>query len=156
MKIGVRRAKRGDYRAICALFLQGDRHHARALPGEYRIVRPARSRRYIDRLIADRDTLVLVAEREGEVVGIAVANVSRLSGGPRVRKKVGNVDSIVVDEAHRRVGIGSLLMRTLEAWARKKKMADLRLSVIDANPCAFEFYAALGYQPLLRRLVKGI
>jgi GNAT superfamily N-acetyltransferase len=153
----IRRAKRSDYSAICELFRQGDAHHARAQPGEYRVQRgPSRPRKYIDRLIDDRDTLVLLATKAERTVGIAVANVMRIAGGPRVRKKIGIVDSVVVDRSHRRKGVGSLLMNELEAWAKKRRLVDLRLNVIDANRGALAFYAALGYEPLFRRLVKKV
>jgi GNAT superfamily N-acetyltransferase len=157
VQIVIRRARRADYSAICELFRQGDQYHANAVPGEFRVQRgPSRSRPYIDRLIADRATLVLLAESAGRAVGIAVANVMRMAGGPRVRKTVGIVDSIVVDEGHRRMGVGRSLMRALEAWARERRLVDLRLNVMDANADALKFYAALGYEPLFRRLVKTI
>jgi GNAT superfamily N-acetyltransferase len=139
------------------LFRQGDALHARALPSEYRVARGAsRPRKYIDGLLSDADTLVLLAECGGRVAGISVAYARKLAGGPRVRKKSCVVDSIVVDGAHRRKGVGSALMNATEAWAKEKGSVDLRLNVIDANKGALRFYEAEGFGPLSRYLIKAV
>jgi len=129
--------------------------HARALPGEYRVAAGrSRPRKYIYGLLSDAGTVVLLAESSGRIAGISVAYLMRLTGGPHVRKRSATLDSIVVDEKHRRKGIGSALLKATEEWAREQGLADVRLNVIDANKGAIPFYAAHGYRPLTRRLIK--
>jgi len=157
VSIAIRRAKRSDYRAICRLFRQGDALHARVLPREYRVnVGPSRPRKYIYGLLSDAGTLVLLAEKNARIVGISVVYTTRLTGGPRVAKKVAVLDSIVVDEKHRRKGVGSALLGATEAWAKKKRLVDMRLNVMDANKSALTFYESHGYRPLTRRLIKSL
>ena len=73
-----------------------------------------------------------------------------------MRKRSATLDSIVVDEKHRGKGIGSALLKATEAWAREQGLADVRLNVIEANKGAMRFYAAHGYRPLTRRLIKSM
>jgi GNAT superfamily N-acetyltransferase len=157
VSVVIRRAKRADYDAICRLFRQGDELHARALPSEYRVASgPSRPRKYIYRLLSDATTVVLLAERGGRIAGISLAYLTQLAGGPLVRKKSAVLDSIVVDEKHRRKGVGSVLLKATEAWAKERGVVDVRLNVIDANKGALRFYAAHGYGPLYRGLIKVI
>lgn len=157
MTIVIRAATRADYRGICRLFRQGDELHARAMPDEFRVARgPSRPKTYIHGLLSDPGTMVLLAERGGKVAGISVAYVTRIAGGPLVRKKSAVLDSIVVDAKHRRTGVGSALLRATEAWAKEKGLSDVRLNVFDSNEDALRFYAIHGYRPLTRRLIKKV
>jgi ribosomal protein S18 acetylase RimI-like enzyme len=64
------------------------------------------------------------------------------------------VEDMIVDRAHRRRGIGSLLMRTIEQEAFKHRCSYIML-VTDANRReALGFYEHLGYHPDRYRACK--
>jgi GNAT superfamily N-acetyltransferase len=88
---------------------------------------------------AARGTLVAVAASSGrEVVGylLASCHLTFLANGP-----VAWVEEVMVDEGHRRTGVGRELMGYAENWARENGAAYLALASRRAGP----FYAALGY-----------
>ena len=70
-----------------------------------------------------------------------------------------HVEIIVVDEAHRREGIGASLMNEASRWARGRGAVEVVLTVWTDNREAERFYASLGYEPIarvLRRSTEGI
>jgi GNAT superfamily N-acetyltransferase len=68
----------------------------------------------------------------------------------------GHVSDIVVAPAAQGGGVGQALMAAAEAWARGRGYRLLSLHVFDGNARAREFYARLGYQPDIRKLVKPL
>ena len=62
----------------------------------------------------------------------------------------------MVDEAHRRQGIGTALLHKGESWARRQEAHQLVLTVWTGNELGSEFYAAHGYSPVSRVLAKEL
>jgi ribosomal protein S18 acetylase RimI-like enzyme len=55
------------------------------------------------------------------------------------------VASMWVAPAHRRTGLGTMLMDAVERWVRSHGAVELRLMVTSSNPIATAFYQRLGY-----------
>ena len=89
-------------------------------------------------LVGDADALLVVAETGGRVVGYLLAHchLTFLANGP-----VAWVEEVMVDERHRRSGVGRDLMGAAEAWALERGAAYVALASRRAGP----FYVALGY-----------
>jgi ribosomal protein S18 acetylase RimI-like enzyme len=83
-----------------------------------------------------RDDLFLVAEVNGRVVGTAMGGYD----GHR-----GWVYSLAVAEPHRRQGVGSALVRHLEAVLADRGCLKVNLQVRSSNAAVVAFYEALGY-----------
>jgi GNAT superfamily N-acetyltransferase len=56
------------------------------------------------------------------------------------------IGGLVVDNNHRRKGIGEKLMRKCEEWARKKGYQEIRLRSGGHRKEAHEFYKRIGYK----------
>ena len=98
--------------------------------------------RRLDQLRHDESSAVFVAERsDGRVVGWVQVCVRKLIMADRQ----GEIDGLVVDEDCRRCGIGQMLARQAEQWARAKacEVLSLRSNVVrkEARP----FYEGIGY-----------
>ena len=58
------------------------------------------------------------------------------------------IGSLVVDHAHRRRGIGRMLVGACERWAKERAFSTMRLRLPRARPPeAHGFYRQLGYEP---------
>ncbi|HXY69406.1 MAG TPA: GNAT family N-acetyltransferase [Gemmatimonadales bacterium] len=68
----------------------------------------------------------------------------------------GHVSDIVVAPEARGRGVGEALMAAAEGWARGRGYRLLSLHVFDGNARARKFYARLGYQADVRKLVKPL
>jgi len=91
---------------------------------------------------ANGDCALYVAELDYAVAGwVYVRGVLLLEDEPRAE-----VWGLVVDERHRRQGIGEVLMRRAEAWAREAgyREVSLRSNVVRAG--AHTFYHRIGYR----------
>jgi len=90
-------------------------------------------------LLDNDDACMMVAGPEAGVVGylLAFAHQTFFADGP-----VGWVEEIMVDDDHRRGGVGRALMAGFETWSVER---GCRLVAL-ATQRAAEFYTALGYQ----------
>jgi len=94
-------------------------------------------------LLEQSNSVIFVAEENENIIGMCTLqiHVSTAKG-----RKVGIVEDVVVDIAHRSKGIGSALLRTLEEWATTNQLARLQLLVDRDNHPAWGFYRRQGWQ----------
>ena len=88
--------------------------------------------------------LVVVAEREGSVVGAAAVMSNGIWCAPEFRAAIEMF--VYVDRAHR-VGIGRGLVKALEAYLTCYRYARLYLMTEAANPRAGKLFERMGYAP---------
>lgn len=96
------------------------------------------------------DSLVVVAEEEGRVIGMigAVTYAHHLSG----ERVAGEIFWFVDPAARGRVGLR--LLHQAEAWARAR--GALRFELIAPTPRAETLYARLGYAPVERTFQRRL
>lgn len=157
-KVTVRRATMSDYAPVCELFGQGDALHAVALPHLFqRTQGPARDEELIAQIVNDADTLLLVAENAGHLVGVLRAVVRQAHNHPAVvPRSFVEVSEVVVREGLRGRGIGTLLMEEAHRWAVERGAGTVELSVWEFNSQALSLYEKLGYTTMYRRLSRAV
>ncbi len=103
----------------------------------------SRQRRGLAMMLENERARVLIAEAEGQVVGMCTGQflVSTAEGGLSLL-----VEDVVVDEQWRGRGIGRLLMAAISDWARANKVSRLQLLADRNNVPALDFYRILGWQ----------
>lgn len=103
---------------------------------------PAEMAVRLDAILADDDYYTLVAERDGNVVGMVGARVGVLYelGGP-----YGQIMVMVVDEQARGQGIGALLLHGAEEWLRGRGVGLIVLNSGLKRTAAHRFYQREGY-----------
>jgi [ribosomal protein S18]-alanine N-acetyltransferase len=88
--------------------------------------------------LASPHTAYIVVESSDELVGYA--GLSAPTGAGQ-----GDIQTIAVDSTHRRLGIGTVLMRQLLAAARARGAHEVFLEVRADNPGAEELYRRHGF-----------
>ena len=144
-----------DYDAMVALFDELDEFHRQARPDFFRrFDGPARTREQIAQWLVGPGSTVLVAEDDGEVVGLAVL-LTRLPSGfaGAVPRKVVELDNLVVREDRRGRSIGHRLLRATMRWARGQGVTHVEVAVHALNRDARRFYGSFGFTPSIDRLV---
>ncbi|MFN2629326.1 MAG: N-acetyltransferase family protein [Gaiellaceae bacterium] len=86
-----------------------------------------------------RDGIALLAERDGEPVGFALAN--------KVSEAVGLLDIIYVRAGARRHGVGRALVHEVAARLRARGAEIVRLEVLATNTAAQAVYERWGFRP---------
>ena len=101
--------------------------------------------------------IILVAEVADTIVGLAMVLVrvpfEYLDEPPG---EYAIVAELVVDDAHRRRGIGAALLRAAESHAREAGASELRIGVLSGNVAARQLYKQEGFAPYLETLSKPL
>ena len=157
MSCQVRLAESADYCAASRLWAEADMLHARERPDRFRPTdQPARSQRLFDAHLANADQALLVAEVDGDVVGLVRVQALERAEVPDVPaltpRRYAMVQELAVAQTHQRRGIGTRLMTEAHRWARDRGVTEVGLSVYEFNQPALRLYSKLGYSPDSRRL----
>lgn len=158
MTVHIRPAVPQDYEALLPLFEEVDALHRQRHPERFqKPVGPARERELYLGALADGQTGFFVAEADGELVGHVHVSVQDTPPVPLLKpRRFAYIDEIVVKAAYRGRGVGHLLMKQAEAWARANGATAIELGVYEFNREAQEFYRGLGYTTLYRRMSKNL
>jgi len=101
--------------------------------------------RFLVSQLANPNSLVMVAEHGGAVVGYIYADVES-TNWMELRGPCGVVHDVYVDEAARRLGAGRELMRAAIAWIRSKGRSQVVLLTKTRNEHAQNLFTALGFR----------
>lgn len=101
-------------------------------------------REYFSALVCGEDSICLVAESWGEVVGYLAG---RLEGGSALRPvKVADLESMCVREVSRSAGVGASLAREFFRRASEKDAQRASVTAYSSNERAINFYRGLGFE----------
>ena len=135
----LRPARPTDARALATLFA-AVRREGRWLVTPATAVSEPSEAFYIGEMIREPQSLALVAEADGEVVGNVLISVERSVVSDHV-----GVLSICVADGWRDVGIGSALVRAALDWSRARGLAKVALGVFPDNERAIVVYEHAGF-----------
>lgn len=147
-----------DLEALIDLYLDTARHHAAIDPEGFRVPdRSAVAERLRRRVEGQDDQAAYVAALvDGRIVGSATMFVDDPPHPGSMERPLRVAEfGVSVAEAWRGRGIGTALIRHLEAWAVAHGAERLILNVSEANPEAIRLYHALGYVESGRTMRKA-
>jgi len=98
---------------------------------------------------------ILVAVIGGQVVGYVLVELQQRPPIYPVGR-YGFISDICVSGRHRRRGIGAALVQRAIGWLRSEGVNTVELLAADRNETARSFWAAMGFEPYLVMLRKGI
>lgn len=98
--------------------------------------------------IAEPDSIVLVAEEAGAVIGYAYAGLEGMDY-MILRGPAGVVYDLLVDPAQRRHGVGRRLMQAAVAALVQRGARQVQLSAASSNALAQRLFADLGFRPTM-------
>jgi len=104
--------------------------------------------RFLVSQISNPESLVMVAENAGTVVGYVFADIE-LTNWMELRGPCGVVQDVYVDEAARRLGAGRALMNAAIAWIRSKGRSQIVLMTKSKNSHAQQLFTSLGFRPTM-------
>ena len=104
--------------------------------------------RFLVSQIGNPNSLVMVAEQDGAVVGYVYADIE-LTNWMELRGPCGVVQDIYVDDAARHLGAGRALMNAAVAWVRSKGRTQVVLLTKTRNEHAQHLFTALGFRPTM-------
>ena len=153
MDINIREVKHSDRRVVGELFKemfdfhgQRDPHFTRTKSGHEIF-----SAWFVEQ-ISREDSLPLVAEVEGKVVGYALG-ILRQHPPVFTRRAYGEINDIAVSSDYRRNGVGFALLRKLQDWFKSRNISRLEAKVAVSNKVSSGFWRKMAFRPYLETLV---
>jgi len=104
--------------------------------------------RFLVAQIGSPNSMVMVAEDSGTVIGYVFADVES-TNWMELRGPCGVVHDIYVDEGSRRRGAGRELMSAAITWIRSKGQSQVVLLTKSRNEHAQGLFATLGFRPTM-------
>ncbi|MFT8537824.1 GNAT family N-acetyltransferase [Bifidobacterium aquikefiri] len=130
--VKVREARSEDVMAIHELNLQ-------ALNYDYPL---DSTRDRLESILRKPNCVILVACHDGQVIGYVQGDILEASyTAPMVK-----IEALAVNADQRHLGVGRLLMRSVEQWARQQGVDDILLNSGEERTEAHRFYSAIGYE----------
>ena len=147
--VTIRKAEASELNQIIGMHLSLQRHLENSNSRIWKYTEAKKQslkQQYVNHLI-DENSLFLVAEVDGKVVGFLLAMVSnRTEYLPSI---VGNLSSIYVERSYRRRGFGSRLIREACKFFSLKKAERIYARFVLGNKEAEGFWEYLGFRSII-------
>jgi len=101
------------------------------------------------------DAIILVAERDGEVLGYVYAGIEPLNW-KELRDEAGFIHDIVVEQKGRRTGLAVALIRHAVDWLRDRGMPRAILWTADQNSAAQQLFTRMGFRRTMVEMTMEI
>ena len=148
----IRKAAAPDLRRIVELCWEMEHHiHPREVVPKHQCRRP--SLRYFRAQLKEPEVWACVAEERGAVVGYGIYRIQHSDPIHKTRR-YGHIMDVMVDDSHRRCGVGRALLKYMLAQLKRRKIKKIRLIVDLANLNAQALYKSLGFAPEYYRMVR--
>jgi ribosomal protein S18 acetylase RimI-like enzyme len=154
----IRRAKPADMTAVGKLGALMVRTHHSFDPKRFMAAGPNTETGYgsfLGSQLDKRDVIVLVADQGGEVVGYTYAGVEDRDW-MALRDRAGAVYDIVVDPAHRRHGIGRMLLEATLRLLEERGMPRVVLSTAERNEEAQHLFERAGFRRTMIEMTREL
>jgi ribosomal protein S18 acetylase RimI-like enzyme len=108
-----------------------------------------------EQLKDEGNVVVLVAERQGEVIGYVYAALEPISW-KELRDACGFIHDIVVDERGRRAGVATALIDAAIEWLKKSGAPRVVLGTAEQNEPAQRLFSRLGFRRTMVEMTKEL
>ena len=122
MNIMIREGKVEDLKEMNSLFEDLDKHHRVNLPNIFKKGNiEGRTLEHIENMCEDKNSKIFVAESEGKLLGLAEVIKKKNAPYPlKIDREWIVLDTIIVKEEYRGMGIGNMLFDTILDWTKEK------------------------------------
>ena len=141
----IRNIRKSDYAAVDALLLQIHQVDVDGRPDMFWPIEQYMTRDSFDSLVTNKNVISILAQERGEIIGCCFVSMLERSG--MAHMKSAYIDLLVVDEKHRRKGVGRAIFNEVQKRARKAGANRVDLMVWNHNSIAENAYKAYGMTP---------
>ncbi len=115
-----------------------------------------RRRAQYEQWVGGEDAALLVADRDGTLVGYAMLTVGPPPATWDFGKAVVDIETLSVLPDERGGGVGAALMRGAEEWARERGAETLEVGLLYTNEDALRFYEREGFRQFYLELARDL
>ena len=110
---------------------------------------------FLETQLERQDGVILVAERDGEVIGYAWAGLEGMDY-MALRGPAGALYDIVVDPARRQGGVGRALLDAAISTLQRLGAPQIVLSTAEGNVAAQQLFRSAGFRPTMREMTREL
>src|ERR671914_1509280 len=110
---------------------------------------------YLASQLDDRDSVIFVAELDGDVVGYCYCVIEPLSW-KELRDEAGFISDLALDPSARRRGAGRALVQQAIEWFRERHMARVMLWTSTQNHAARDLFLSAGFRPTMTEMTLDL
>jgi len=158
--MSIREATSSDIQSLCRLYYEFHEFHARAVPerlitqGSLAALDDSELSTTLQTIIDDERAIILVAEVDGQKVGLVEAYIRHDEAHPLRRGyRYGHLQSLMVAKGCRGRGVGRRLIEAAEEWTKGHGAREMRLDTWEAAGDPVGFYEKVEYRTLRRTMV---
>ena len=155
MNITTRTANKKDYIQLKKLMVQLQQHHVNLRPDVYKMSEDFFTEDTFDKLLTECNVLLAV-EENGEIAGAVSYSIMDMKASIIHPFKSLWISDLVIEENHRRQGIGSMLMDKIKQIAKENNVDRIQLNVNALNSGAIELYEKLGFTPEMIKMEYSV
>ncbi len=151
----VRYAREEDIDSIFQLWVESMKFHEELDPLIFGFIseKSPEAKRFIREQFEKESSIILVAEKEEQVVGYLLGEIRERLPFQKLRV-TGYIWDIVVTACERNRGIGSILLEKAFQFFKNRDLDTVMLNVSEKNRSALRFYEKHGFEPYLRYMVR--
>jgi ribosomal protein S18 acetylase RimI-like enzyme len=109
--------------------------------------------RFLITQLADAESCIRVAERDGEVVGYVYACIEGMDW-MNLRGPAGVIHDVAVLESARRTGVGRALIAAALEWIGAQGRTQVVLHTMTQNAAAQALFAGFGFRPTMIEMTR--
>lgn len=113
-----------------------------------------RGTEYFKERIIKSDGFVVVADKDGEIVGYLCGGLR--SHGHRAKAIYAELENMIVDKKLRGKGVGTKMTQEFIKWCKSKKVKYIDVVASFKNKQGIEFYRSLGFNDYDLKLEKKL
>ncbi|MFH1379371.1 MAG: GNAT family N-acetyltransferase [bacterium] len=112
-------------------------------------------RKFIKICMKDPQSLILVAEKKGEIAGFITARILDRFSVFKI-KKAAYIYDIFIKKTYRGKKVGKNLIDKFRLWAKRKKIKYIKLEVSPKNKKGLKFWESLGFYVFQHKMALKI
>ena len=164
MDIIIRKAKKSDVNEVYSIFLELVKSEDASSKRVSKCLMDLRqkkfgftqsSKRELLREFRERNSIYLVAEINGKIVGYARGKFIENKDPFFKTVRIGLLNALAILKKYSRKGIASKLNKSIEKWFKKNKCSQIHLEVFENNS-AIKIYPRWGYKTFINKMVKKL
>jgi ribosomal protein S18 acetylase RimI-like enzyme len=140
----IREALIEDVEGVEELGIRLHDYHMR-LDQYYRLKPSLEPRKYYEKIIKSRNSVLIVAEENERIIGFIAGNIHRRAPVFEVEMR-GWITDVYVLEERRRRGVGSELVKAISSWFDQNDICYIELSVDSRNLTGIDFWDSVGFE----------
>ena len=158
MDFSVREATLEDYAGLCEVYAEGDSLHWKTVPQVFQDPgHPVRTKDYFSAILADKNQVLLVAEKEGRIIGFNHVVIKHSPDMPvMVHRRYALVVEVGARENFRRSRVCTSLFERAYQWAMDRNVTQFELAVWEFNKGALAFFQKLGFRTMRHGMWKSL